>query len=112
MDVLDVLNTEPNSKIDTFRSGDTVRVNFQVREGDRVRVQAFEGVVIRSRGGGSDASFTVRRVTYGMGVERVFPLNSPLLESLQVVRKGDVRQSRLYYLRGRFGRAARIKERT
>ena len=110
MDVLDVINKEPNPKIDTFRSGDTVKVNFQVREGDRVRVQAFEGVVIRRRGGGRGATFTVRRISYQVGVERTFFLYSPNVESVSVTRRGKVRRARLYYLRDRSGRSARIKE--
>jgi large subunit ribosomal protein L19 len=86
-------------------------VNFRVREGERERVQAFQGVVISRRGGGPNATFSVRRVTYSIGIERTFPLYSPLLESVEVVRRGDVRRAKLYYLRGLSGRAARIKER-
>jgi large subunit ribosomal protein L19 len=82
-----------------------------VREGERERVQAFQGVVISRRGGGPNATFSVRRVTYSIGIERTFPLYSPLLESVEVVRRGDVRRAKLYYLRGLSGRAARIKER-
>ena len=100
-----------NPKVEDFAPGDTVRVSFRVREGERERVQVFQGVVIRSRGGGVGATFTVRRVTYGIGVERVFPLYSPRLEGVQIVRRGLVRRARLYYLRGLRGRAARIKER-
>ena len=107
-----MISIESNPKVAEFHPGDTVKVNFQVREGDRVRVQTFQGVVIRRRGGGPGASFTVRRVAYGIGVERIFPLYSPLLESVEVIRRGDVRQAKLYYLRGLFGRAARIKEKT
>jgi large subunit ribosomal protein L19 len=100
-----------NPKVEDFAPGDTVRVSFRVREGERERVQVFQGVIIRNRGGGVGATFTVRRVTYGIGVERVFPLYSPRLEGVQVVRRGLVRRARLYYLRGLRGRAARIKER-
>ena len=100
-----------NPKVEDFAPGDTVRVSFRVREGERERVQVFQGVVIRNRGGGVGATFTVRRVTYSIGVERVFPLYSPRLEGVQVVRRGLVRRARLYYLRGLRGRAARIKER-
>ena len=100
-----------NPKVENFSPGDTVRVSFRVREGERERVQVFQGVVIRNRGGGVGSTFTVRRVTYGVGVERVFPRYSPRLEGVQIVRRGLVRRARLYYLRGLRGRAARIKER-
>ena len=106
-----VIPVTPNPKVQEFHPGDTVRVNLRVREGDRERVQPFEGVVIRRQGKGLGSSFTVRRVSRGIGVERTFPLYSPRLESVQVLRRGDVRRAKLYYLRGRFGRAARIKER-
>ncbi len=101
----------PNPKIQDFGSGDTVKVNFRVREGERERIQAFQGVVIKRRGGGPGSNFTVRRVTHGVGIERTFPFYSPLLDSVEVVRHGVVRRAKLYYLRGRSGRAARIKER-
>lgn len=94
-----------------FRPGDTVRVYVRVREGDKERVQPFEGVVIRKRGGGLSATFTVRKVSYGVGVERTFLLHSPWLERIEVRRRGRVRRSRLYYLRERRGKAARVKER-
>lgn len=100
-----------NPKIEDFSPGDTVKVNFRVREGERERVQAFQGVVIKRHGGGTGTNFTVRRVTYAIGVERTFPVYSPLLESVEVVRRGVVRRAKLYYLRGLSGRAARIKER-
>lgn len=93
-----------------FRPGDTVRVNFKVVEGGRERIQPFEGLVIKRRGGGLSETFTVRRVTYGIGVERTFPVHSPRLESVQVLRRGLVHQSRLYYLRERKGKAARVRE--
>jgi large subunit ribosomal protein L19 len=105
-----LVKLESKTRIGEFRVGDTIRVSFRVREGERERTQSFQGVVIRKRGGGPAASFTVRRVTHGIGVERIFPLNSPLLELIEVLRRGDVRRARLYYLRSRFGRAARIKE--
>ncbi len=111
MDAHHLIQLEPNKKIPEFRPGDTVRVNFRIREGERERIQAFQGVVIRRHGGGPGSSFTVRQVAHGIGVERIFPLYSPLVESLVVLRHGKVRRARLYYLRGRFGRAARIKER-
>lgn len=97
--------------IPEFRAGDTVRVHVKVVEGTRERVQAFEGVVIERRGGGLRETFTVRRVSYGVGVERVFPLHSPRLEKIEVVRRGKVRRAKLYYLRNLTGKAARIKER-
>ena len=110
MDVDTVVSLSPNPKIQEFRSGDTVKVTIRIKEGDRERLQAFQGTVLRSRGGGPGATFTVRRVSYGIGVERTFAYYSPLVDSVEVVRHGRVRQARLYYLRGRYGRAARIKE--
>ncbi|MCL5257374.1 MAG: 50S ribosomal protein L19 [Chloroflexi bacterium] len=94
-----------------FGPGDTVRVSLKVVEGNRERTQVFEGVVMRARGGGIDANFTVRRVaSHGVGVERTFPLHSPRVEKIDVVRRGKVRRAQLYYLRGLTGKAARIKE--
>ena len=98
-----------NSQIPEFGPGDTVRVQARVVEGDRERLQSFEGVVIRIKNGAA-GNFTVRRVASGVGVERTFPFNSPRLDSVEVTRQGRVRRSRLYYLRGRTGRAARVKE--
>ena len=95
-----------------FRAGDTLRVNVKVIEGSRERVQAFEGVCIARRNRGIGSAFTVRKISYGEGVERVFPLYSPRIDSIEVVRRGKVRRAKLYYLRGRTGRAARIAERT
>lgn len=97
--------------IPEFGPGDTVRVNVKVIEGNRERVQAFEGVVIARRNRGINSSFTVRKISYGEGVERIFPLYSPRLDSIELVRKGRVRRAKLYYLRGRTGKAARIVER-
>jgi large subunit ribosomal protein L19 len=94
-----------------FAPGDTVRVQVRVVEGEKERIQAFEGVVIRRRGEGGRASFTVRRISYGVGVERTFPLHSPRIERVQVMRRGAVRRSKLYYLRDLAGKAARLKER-
>lgn len=111
MEAQQLIDLEPNPKIEEFRSGDTVKVSIRVTEGERTRTQVFEGVVIRRRGGGPNTSFTVRRVTHEIGVERTFLLHSPSVEDVQVVRRGAVRRSRLYYIRGRSGRAARIKER-
>jgi large subunit ribosomal protein L19 len=95
---------------DGFGPGDTVRVQVKVIEGEKERTQAFEGVVIRKRGEGVRASFTVRRISYGVGVERTFPLHSPRIEAVLVVRRGQVRRSKLYYLRDLAGKAARLKE--
>lgn len=90
--------------------GDTVRIGVRIREGDKERVQAFEGIVIARRGSGVSETFTVRRVSYGVGVERVFPVNSPNIESVKVIRRGQVRRSKLYYLRDRVGKSAKVKE--
>jgi len=98
-------------KVPEFGPGDTVRVNVKVVEGERTRVQAYEGVCIGRAGGGVNENFTVRKISYGEGVERVFPIHSPLIDSIEVVRRGRVRRAKLYYLRGRRGKAARIPER-
>jgi large subunit ribosomal protein L19 len=94
-----------------FRPGDTVRVHFKVVEGNRERIQAYEGVVIARKGTGAREMFTVRRISYGVGVERIFPFNSPRIDHIDVVRRGRVRRAKLYYLRGALGKAARIRER-
>lgn len=93
-----------------FAVGDTVRVSVNIREGDRERIQMFEGTVIAKRGSGVAETFTVRRLSYGVGVERVFPINSPNVVDVKVIRNGRVRRSKLYYLRGRVGKAAKVKE--
>lgn len=98
-------------KIPEFRPGDTVVVNVKVKEGDRTRVQAYEGVVISRQGSGLNESFTVRKISYGEGVERVFPVYAPLIDSIKLVRRGKVRRAKLYYLRDRRGKSARIAER-
>lgn len=98
--------------IPEFSPGDTIRVNVKIREGSRERVQAFEGVCIAKRGHSMNTSFTVRKISYGEGVERVFPLYSPRIESIELVRRGSVRRAKLYYLRSRRGKSARISERT
>ena len=95
-----------------FRAGDTLRVNVRVREGDKERVQAFEGICIARRGSGVSESFTVRKISNGVGVERIFPLYSPIIGKIEVVRHGRVRRAKLYYLRTRRGKAARIEEET
>ncbi|WP_276954884.1 50S ribosomal protein L19 [Allomeiothermus silvanus] len=92
-----------------FKAGDTVRVNYKVREGNRTRTQAYEGVVIKIKRNGFNSSFTVRKISFGEGVERVFPFNSPLIDSVEVVARGKVRRAKLYYLRELRGKAARIK---
>lgn len=97
--------------IPSFDPGDTVRVNVKIKEGDRERVQAYEGVVIARSGAGVNANFTVRKISFGEGVERVFPLFSPTVDSIDVVRRGKVRRAKLYYLRDRRGKSARIAER-
>ena len=100
-----------NTKVPVFAPGDTVRVNVKVVEGTRERIQAYEGVCIGRKNAGINSSFVVRKISYGEGVERVFPLHSPRLDSIELVRRGDVRRARLYYLRGRRGKSARIAER-
>ena len=106
-----VAKLKQTAKLPEFRPGDTVKVNVKVVEGDRERVQAFEGVVIARKNAGLNSSFTVRKISYGEGVERVFPLFSPRLTSVELVRSGDVRRAKLYYLRGLTGKKARIQER-
>ncbi len=111
MDPIEMITREQmRVDIPRFRAGDTVKVHVRIKEGEKERVQVFEGVVLRRRGAGSDATFTVRKISYGVGVERIFPLNSPILDRVEVVRRGKVRQSRIYYLRKLRGKAARIKE--
>ncbi|HEY4927443.1 MAG TPA: 50S ribosomal protein L19 [Roseiarcus sp.] len=100
-----------SAKIPEFQPGDTVIVNVKVKEGERTRVQAYEGVCIARTGGGLQESFTVRKISYGEGVERVFPIYSPMIDSIKVVRRGKVRRAKLYYLRDRRGKSARIAER-
>lgn len=112
MDIVQEIEQEQlRDGLPTFDPGDTVRVNVRVREGEKERTQAFEGVCIAKKGGGPKETFTVRKVSSGIGVERVFPLHSPMLESIKVVRRGRVRRAKLYYLRARKGKAARIRER-
>lgn len=94
-----------------FRAGDTVRVHVRVVEGDKERIQVFQGIVIARRGGGTRETFTVRKISSSIGVERIFPVHSPIVDKIEVVRRGKVRRAKLYYLRGRRGKAARIEER-
>jgi large subunit ribosomal protein L19 len=117
MNVIEEIEAEhaaklPGAKIPEFRPGDTVVVNVKVAEGDRTRVQAYEGVCIARSGQGLNENFTVRKISYGEGVERVFPVYSPMIDSVKVVRRGKVRRAKLYYLRDRRGKSARIAERT
>lgn len=110
MDAHHLFNLTPNPKIEAFGPGDTVRVSVKVTEGDRTRTQAFEGVVIRRRGHAAGSTFTVRRAVADTAIERTFLFHSPVVEGVKVMRRGDVRRSKLFYLRGRSGKNARIKE--
>ena len=105
-----VENAYLRDDIPAFGAGDTVRVHVRVVEGGRERVQVFEGVVIARDGGGLRSTFTVRKMSFGVGVERVFPVHAPIIQKIEVIRRGDVRRAKLYYLRDRVGKAARIKE--
>jgi large subunit ribosomal protein L19 len=111
IDAEQIARLSANKTIPEFAPGDTVVVNVKVKEGERTRVQAYEGVVIARNGGGLNESFTVRKISYGEGVERVFPIYGPLIDSIKVVRRGKVRRAKLYYLRDRRGKSARIAER-
>jgi large subunit ribosomal protein L19 len=117
MNIIDQIEAEhaaklPGAKMPAFQPGDTVVVNVKVAEGERTRVQAYEGVCIARSGHGLNESFTVRKISYGEGVERVFPVYSPMIDSVKVLRRGKVRRAKLYYLRDRRGKSARIAERT
>ncbi len=112
LDAEEVARLSANKTLPEFQPGDTVVVNVRVKEGERTRVQAYEGVCIARTGGGLQESFTVRKISYGEGVERVFPVFSPNIESIKLVRRGKVRRAKLYYLRDRRGKSARIAERT
>lgn len=111
MDALkQMVSDQLKGEIPELNIGDTVRVSVKIKEGDRERIQVFEGTIIARRGGGISESFTVRRLSYGVGVERVFPIHSPNVEKVEIVRRGKVRRSKLYYLRSRVGKAAKVKE--
>ena len=111
MNIIDQINQENVKKdVPSFNVGDTVRVSVKVVEGTRERIQAYEGIVIAKRGGGISETFTVRRISFGVGVERTFPLHSPKITDIVVVRKGAVRRAKLYYLRNLTGKAAKVKE--
>jgi len=118
MDIIATIEAEQAQKLAAarptpdFQPGDTVIVNVKVKEGDRTRVQAYEGVCIARQGGGLNESFTVRKISYGEGVERVFPIFSPMIDSIKIIRRGKVRRAKLYYLRDRRGKSARIAEKT
>lgn len=109
--IIDQINQENlKAEVPSFNVGDTVKVSFEVIEGDKTRIQIFEGVVIAKRHGGISETFTVRRLSFGIGVERTFPVHSPKVVKVDVVRRGKVRRAKLYYLRGRTGKAAKVKE--
>jgi large subunit ribosomal protein L19 len=118
MNIIETLEKEEQDRllamraVPEFQAGDTVRVNVKIKEGERERVQAYEGVCIARGGQGINESFTVRKISFGEGVERVFPVNSPMIESIEVKRRGVVRRAKLYYLRDRRGKSARIAERS
>ena len=116
MNIIEQLDREQiarlGKEVPDFQPGDTLQVNVRVVEGERTRVQAYEGVCIARSGGGLNESFTVRKISYGEGVERVFPVHSPMIDSIKVVRRGKVRRAKLYYLRDRRGKSARIAERS
>jgi large subunit ribosomal protein L19 len=108
--ITEITKAQLRSDLPSFRPGDTVKVHVKVVEGTRERIQLFEGVVIKRRGGGISETFTVRKISYGVGVERTFPVHTPKIAKLEVIRKGKVRRAKLYYLRNLRGKAARIKE--
>ncbi len=103
-------NAQMKKDFPAFRTGDTVRVHVKIKEGDKYRIQVFEGVVMAHKRSGASSTFTVRKVSFGYGIERIFPVHSPIIEKLEVVKSGKVRRARLFYLRGRRGKAARLKE--
>ncbi|MBW2091199.1 MAG: 50S ribosomal protein L19 [Deltaproteobacteria bacterium] len=112
MNPLDMIEREQmRADLPPFQVGDTIKVHVRIREGEKERIQVFKGVVIRKRQGKTGATFTVRKVSYGVGVERIFPTNSPLIEEIEVMSQARVRRSKLYYLRKRRGKAARLKDR-
>ena len=111
MDLIKELNKETlQNEVPSVQIGDTVRVHVKVKEGSRERIQVFEGTVIAKKHGGIEETITVRRISYGIGVEKVFPVHSPSIDTIEVVRNGDVRRAKLYYLRGRVGKGAKVKK--
>jgi len=112
MDIIRSIEQEQlRSEVPAFNVGDTVQVHYKIKEGNRERVQVFEGIVLKRQGGSSKETFTVRRVASGVGVEKTFPVNAPVIEKIEVVRLGKVRRAKLFYLRDRVGKAAKVKER-
>lgn len=112
MDIIRAIEQQQiRTDLPEFNPGDTVKVHYRIKEGDRERIQVFQGVVIRRHGAGNRETFTVRKISFSVGVERTFPVHSPKIEKIEVVRHGKVRRAKLYYLRGKVGKAARIKER-
>jgi len=111
MNIIDQIEKDQKKELPDFAIGDTVKVHLRITEGDKTRVQVFEGVCIAKSGGGARETFTVRKVSYGHGVERIIPMHSPLIEKIQVAKRGKIRRAKLYYLRELSGKAARIKER-
>lgn len=111
MDLINEVEKEQiRSDLPSFNVGDTVKVNYRVIEGNRERIQPYEGIVIKRQHGGLNETFTVRKISYGIGVERTFPLHSPLIETIEVIKRGKVRRAKLYYLRDKIGKASKIKE--
>lgn len=111
LDIIKQIESEYiRTDLPNFNIGDTVKVHVRIKEGNRQRIQVFEGIVLKRQNGGVRETFTVRRVAYGVGVERTFPVNAPIIEKIQVVRRGKVRRAKLYYLRDRVGKAAKVKE--
>ncbi len=111
MDLIRSIEQEQlKSEIESFNVGDTIKVHYRIKEGNRERIQVFEGLVIKRQGGSNRETFTVRKIAYGVGVERTFPVHSPRIEKIEVSRKGKVRRAKLFYLRERTGRAAKVKE--
>lgn len=111
MDLIRSIEQEQlKSEIESFNVGDTIKVHYRIKEGNRERIQVFEGIVIKRQGGSNRETFTVRKIAYGVGVERTFPVHSPRVEKIEVSRKGKVRRAKLFYLRERTGRAAKVKE--
>ncbi len=112
MDAIKLLENSYKKDIASFRVGDTVKVSMSIKEGDKQRVQAFEGVVIGLRGSGTRETFIVRKISYGIGVEKIFPVHSPLINKIELIKEGVVRRAKLYYLREKKGKAAKLKEKT
>ncbi len=112
MDAIKVIEEGYIKKIPPFRVGDTVSVSMKIKEGEKERLQTFTGIVIARKGSGIRESFMVRKISYGIGVEKIFPLHSPLIEKIKVVKQGDIKRAKLYYLRGKKGKATKVKEKT